>query len=69
MGIVTATVSQVETLRQAGTLAQNVNYAVKPDYVRILLKDIPTVKSRGEKTDFKTLVAKYRNSIFLVIAK
>ncbi len=74
IGIVTSTLNQIATLRAAGTLPQNVNYAVKTDYVIPVLKAALANKFRksdgkGPLISMPDLVAAYQSSVVLVIAK
>jgi len=69
IGIVTATLDQLVTLKETGALPQNVNYAVKASFLRPLLEDVPTDDGPRAPSDFKTLAAKYQGSVFLVVAK
>ena len=69
VGVVTATLNQLVTLKKTGALPQNVNYAVKANFLKTLLKDVPTDDSPHARSDFKTLAAKYQDSVFLVVAK
>jgi S1-C subfamily serine protease len=69
VGVVTATLNQIVTLRETGTLPQNVNYAVKSDYVLPLLKTLGEMKRTSSIQGFKSLVRDYRDAIFLVVAK
>lgn len=45
VGVVSAQLSQKAALESSGTLAQNVNYAVKSSYVLSFLEAIPAVSS------------------------
>ena len=68
VGIVTSTLSQVATLRQAGILPQNVNYAVKAQNFQASIAKAPTV-SGSTVSGFKTIAETYSKSVFLVIAQ
>lgn len=73
IGVVTATLDQIVTLRASGSLPQNVNYAVKIDYI------IPALNAariqRGKlggpttKQDMAHIVALREPSVVLVVAK
>ncbi len=73
IGVMTATLDQLQALRQSGALPQNVNYAVKIDYVIPLLRsqfgedwkmpDVPSSRRIPE------LVREAERSVVLVIAK
>jgi S1-C subfamily serine protease len=69
IGVVTATLNQLVALRQTGSLPQNVNYAVKSDY---LLPLLPLGLSQSEPAtaqDFPAVVRSAEESVFLVIAR
>ena len=74
VGIVTATLPILTTLRASGALPQNVNYAVKSDYVVALLRSAipdkwkPAVTA-GSQRDWKQLVKDSEQSVVQVIAK
>ncbi len=73
IGIVTATLDQLVTLKLSGSLPQNVNYALKSDYLVPLLKQhvpnwlasVNTVTS----SDLSVVVEKAESSVFLLIAR
>ena len=69
VGVVTATLNQFNALREAGTLPQNVNYAVKAHHVRTLLKDVAAKDGPGKPSSFQALAERYKNSVYLVVAK
>lgn len=70
VGVVTATLNAIVTLRAQGSLPQNVNYAVKSDYVLPLLKDIiPAEKHPTPVLQRKEVIARGSASVVLVIAK
>lgn len=72
IGIVTATLNQIVTLKETGTLPQNVNFVVKVDYLHPLLRkaDITIPQSASEhKSTMADIVAQRENSVLLVIAK
>jgi len=70
VGVVTATLDQVNVLRRAGTIAQNVNYAIKGNYVSDLsgIAAKPAVAA-SPRMGMADLVEAYTNSVFLVIAR
>lgn len=73
VGLITAMLSQLNTLRKTGVLPQNVNYAIKSDYIIPLLatKNIHQ-KSNIEPHkifDFSELIESSEDSVVLVIAK
>ncbi len=71
IGIVTLTLNAIVSLIDRGSLPQNVNYAVKTDYVVPLLRDIPswTPSQSPNNKSLKELVAAYEKSVVLVIAR
>lgn len=69
LGVVTATLDQLVTLQETGTLPQNVNYAVKSDYVQNLIGTLPGIVHEAPVTGFEELVARYGPSVFLVVSK
>lgn len=74
VGICSATLDALVTLRASGSLPQNVNYAVKSDYIIPLLRSVaganvkPTADS-GEDKPLKELIKIAEPSVVLVIAK
>lgn len=69
VGIATMTYGTIVTLIETGTLPQNVNYAVKLDYVLPLIKNLRGAVPRHKAVGFKALVPVYKDSVFLVVAK
>lgn len=72
VGLITAMLSQLNTLRKTGVLPQNVNYAVKSDYLIPLLaaKGIhqKNIVQHDQDIDFDELIKSTENSVVLVIA-
>jgi S1-C subfamily serine protease len=73
IGIVTATLDEFVSLVQSGSLPQNVNYAVKSDYVIPSLKEYvasqkKTPKSNSQKS-MSSLIKELEPSVVIVIAK
>ena len=68
VGIVTATLDEVNVLRIAGSLPQNVNFAVKSDYALPLLKNFQNYNTQEEPSDFKDIIKDVEKSIFLIIS-
>lgn len=77
VGVVSATLNQLVALRQSGSLPQNVNFAVKIDYIlpalRTALRDkmpqnIPETTNKTNLSMVK-IVAKRQSSVVLVVAK
>ena len=74
IGVVTATLNQLNILRASGSLPQNVNYAVKSDYLVPLLNNALGSKwqnydRKPKAKDIPFLVRETENSVVLVIAK
>ena len=69
VGIVTATLDQFVVLKESGTLPQNVNYAVKANYVLPLIDGLKGRIRSFDTSGFKRLVKRYGNSVVLVVAK
>ncbi len=50
IGVITSTASSISFLKESGNLPQNINWAVKSDYVTPLLENIPNrVRSNGRR--------------------
>ena len=72
IGIVNASLNQVRMLKETGTLAQNVNYAIKLSYALPLLYEanVKIIKPKQLRKLKKTeLVKKAKKSIVLILAK
>lgn len=72
VGLATATLNQVEVLKQSGTLPQNVNYSVKSDYALIMLSQLTEIElSNNKVTDksFEDIIIENEKSVALIIAK
>jgi S1-C subfamily serine protease len=73
IGVVTATFSTVAAARRTGALPQNVNYAVKSEFVALLLdKNIPGRWRRGGGVRYATtadLVRQREPSVFLIVLR
>ena len=70
IGVVTATLNAINELKRSGTLPQNVNYAVKSDYILPLLKDIPLApKLPHGNLKRRDIIEASNRSVILVIAK
>jgi len=73
IGIVTATLNQIVTLKASGTLPQNVNYAVKVDYITPALNAAKIEWGRTtattSKLDMAQIVSLRESSVMLVVAK
>jgi len=74
IGVITATLDQIVTLRASGSLPQNVNFAVKIDYIlpvlRNALKGTVPVSEVGTKSmNMAQIVALREFSVMLVVAE
>jgi S1-C subfamily serine protease len=73
VGVVTATLDQLAALRASGSLPQNVNYAVKVDYIIPALNTANVrrdeYRGRGAKLEMARIVSMREPSVVLVIAK
>jgi S1-C subfamily serine protease len=71
IGVVSATLDQLTVLQRAGTLAQNVNYAIKIDYVLPLLP--PHTRSQvsrsPERRPFAQIAVEAEPSVFMIHAR
>ena len=73
VGVVFARLSERASLAQAGTLPQNVNYAVKQSYITALLDSYPDVSKAmatapsNQTISFEQAVEKVRKASVLVI--
>lgn len=74
IGVVTSTLSQIVTLRASGSLPQNVNYAVKIDYVMPII-NASKIRVSGHsavadgKLDMAKVVSLRESSVMLVVAR
>ena len=75
VGVVTATLDQFVALRASGSLPQNVNFAVKADYIHPALKmalpgrTMPTPDQKAGQLDVARVVSLRESSVMLVIAR
>jgi len=71
VGIVTATINQRTVMAAAGTVAQNVNYALKMDYVMPLLppEARPPAASPAAAHGFEESAARAEPSVFRITAE
>jgi len=70
VGVTTATLNQVNTLKQTGMLPQNVNYAVKIDYIVPLLRGIVTIQNREERSKpLPDLIKTLESSVVMIITE
>jgi S1-C subfamily serine protease len=71
VGVVTATLDEFVTLVQSGALPQNVNYAVKSDYITPIARDYCGKKStkQAHSKTVSELIKEAESSVVLVVAK
>lgn len=74
VAVTSATLNQLNTLKASGAIPQNVNFAVKVDYVlpalRMAMKDKPlSLNSASQSQEFSKLVSKLESSVVLIVAK
>ena len=73
IGIVSHKLSAAKVFAWTGDLPQNVNYAIKADYLECLLPDIETTETdthpKSEVEDLSTIVERVRRGIVLVTAR
>ncbi len=74
IGVVTATLNQIVTLRASGSLPQNVNYAIKIDYITPALNAAKVDRNKvispsPTKLDMSQIVSLWESSVVLVVAK
>jgi S1-C subfamily serine protease len=72
IGVVVATLNQKVAVATSGTLAQNVNYAVKSSYLLTFLESVPEVYAKlktanTEERKFEDVVAKVERATVLVM--
>jgi S1-C subfamily serine protease len=74
VGVVTATLDQIVTLRASGSLPQNVNFAVKIDYILPALRKalggaIPSISDSASEMKMSQIVSLRESSVMLVVAE
>ncbi len=74
VGVVSATLDQINALRASGALPQNVNFAVKIDYIlpaiKTAMKDrFPATATPASNLEMAKIVALRESSVVLVVAK
>lgn len=73
VGVVTATLDEFVTLQISGKLPQNVNYAIKSDFIFPIMRNILGDKlekdNENTKKDMKEIVKLKEQSVVLIIAK
>ena len=74
IGVVTAKLSQKAAINTTGTIAENVNYALKSSYVLILLESLPEISNKlmdensSEMPSYK-IAERLQNSTYFIIAQ
>ena len=74
LGIVTSTLNTATTLRSSGQVPQNVNFAVKSDYLSLLLRRVPTTGRLESRTavapaDPSVIVERVRRSVGRILVQ
>jgi S1-C subfamily serine protease len=74
IGVVTATLNQIVTLRETGSLPQNVNFAVKIDYILPTLKQTTkeiqfSENNLQKEMDMEEIVTLREGSVMLIVAE
>lgn len=74
IGVVTATLNQMTTLKATGSLTQNVNYAIKVDYIVPVLNAAKVnrgsaVPAAASKLEMSKIVALRESSVVLIVSK
>ena len=69
VGVITSTLNQIITLRESGSLPQNVNFAVKSDYILTLVNNIDTNVRDISNTSFVEIIEDAEQSVYLIITK
>jgi len=69
VGVITSTLNQIITLRESGSLPQNVNFAVKSDYILPLVNNIDTNVRDISNTSFVEIIEDAEQSVYLIITK
>lgn len=71
IGVVTETLDPIETLKLVGAVPQNVNYAVKSDYLLPLLAryGVKPERQSGNAKTVEDAIRRLRDSVVLVVAR
>ena len=74
IGVVTAKLSQKAAINTTGTIAENVNYALKSSYVLILLESLPEISDRlmdenSSEMPSDKIAERLQNSTYFIIAQ
>ena len=74
IGVVTAKLSQKAAINTTGTIAENVNYALKSSYVLILLESLPEISDKlmdenSSEMPSDKIAERLQNSTYFIIAQ
>jgi S1-C subfamily serine protease len=71
IGVVSSSLGEIWALQRTGALPQNVNYAVKADYVMVLFPPSaqPAALAPAQEMDLAELVSQVENSVVRIISK
>lgn len=71
IGVVSARLNDEVAFRRTGAVPQNVNYAVKADYITVLLPSGAQIASASpaQEVELSALVGMVEDSVFLIVAK
>jgi S1-C subfamily serine protease len=69
VGVVTSTLDQIIVLYKKGSLPQNVNYAVKSDYILPIIENIKVTKSANQDKKIPEIIKSYSSSVMMIIAR
>lgn len=73
VGIVTSKLSAAKIFEKTGDLPQNVNYAIKANYLELLSGEIEKLPTRlnnfNGKREISEILSTYRHSVFLLVAE
>ena len=68
--VVSSSLNQARALMASGSLAQNVNYAIKADYIAAMLPSGTTTETELPRTDdFAAIARASENSVFMIAVK
>jgi len=69
VGVVTSTLDQIIVLAKKGSLPQNVNYAIKSDYILPIIENIKISKSSSYDKKIPELIKNYTSSVMMIVAR
>ncbi len=71
VGVVTSTLGSAALFRSEGIIPQNVNYAVKADYISVLLPSLAATVSEDSRPgqELSDIVRASEDSVFLIVSK